>query len=205
MDVIARLSDCDGRAADAVSAYTRVKMEDDPKLLKLPKSECPDYWMRLPRHKWSKSWSNIEDRVVPFERNICTDNRLLASRGKDTLRKFDWNLDGKKYRIGNVCLFIKQGLFLSENVDDIQMDGKKKKMAPMWKKLTKNVDLDESTSSLGHQNLGCTQCECEPNKKIIERFSKMFEARISFVATEKLPGWMEQLYKVSSPCLDDHH
>ena len=30
---------CAGQAADAVSAYTQVKMEDAPKLLKIPKSE----------------------------------------------------------------------------------------------------------------------------------------------------------------------
>ena len=34
MDVIARLSECTGQAADAVSAYTQVKMEDAPKLQK---------------------------------------------------------------------------------------------------------------------------------------------------------------------------
>ena len=38
MDVIARLPDCDGQAADAVSAYTQVKLEDAPRLLKIPKS-----------------------------------------------------------------------------------------------------------------------------------------------------------------------
>ena len=52
MDVIARLPDCDGQAA--VSAYTQVKMEDAQTLLKLPKSECPDMWIRLPRHKWPR-------------------------------------------------------------------------------------------------------------------------------------------------------
>ena len=36
MDVIARLPDCDGQAADAVSAYTQVKMEDAPRVLKVP-------------------------------------------------------------------------------------------------------------------------------------------------------------------------
>ena len=41
MDVIARLPGCDGQAADAVSAYTQVKLEDAPRLLKIPKSECP--------------------------------------------------------------------------------------------------------------------------------------------------------------------
>ena len=46
------------------------------------------------------------------------------------------------------CLFVhrKQGLFLSEKVDDIKKAGKKQNMAPMWKKLMKNVDLDEPTS-----------------------------------------------------------
>ena len=70
MDVIARLPGCDGQAADAVSGYTQVKMEDAPKLLKIPKSECPDIWIRLPRHKWPKSWANIEDPVVCRERNV---------------------------------------------------------------------------------------------------------------------------------------
>ena len=51
MDVIGRLSDCDGQAADTVSAYTQVKLEDAPRFLKIPKSECPDVWIRLPRHK----------------------------------------------------------------------------------------------------------------------------------------------------------
>ena len=70
MDIISRLPGCAGQAADAVSAYTQVKMEDAPKLLKIPKSECPDIWIRLARHKWPKSWSSMEDPVVPLERNL---------------------------------------------------------------------------------------------------------------------------------------
>ena len=70
MDIISRLLGCAGQAADAVSAYTQVKKEDARKLLKIPKSECPDMWIRLPRHKWPKSWSNMEDPVVPLERNL---------------------------------------------------------------------------------------------------------------------------------------
>ena len=70
MDIISRSPGCDGQAADAVSAYTQVKMEDAHKLLKIPKSECPDTWIRLPRHKWQKSWSSMEDPVVPLERNL---------------------------------------------------------------------------------------------------------------------------------------
>ena len=46
-------------------------MEDAPKLLKIPKSECPDIWTRLPRHKWPKPWSSMEDPVVLLlERNL---------------------------------------------------------------------------------------------------------------------------------------
>ena len=70
MDIISRLPGCDGQAADAVSASTQVKMEDAHKLLKIPKSECPDIWLRLPRQKWPKSWSSIEDPVALLERNL---------------------------------------------------------------------------------------------------------------------------------------
>ena len=37
MDIISRLPGCARQAADAVSAYTQVKVEDAPKLLKIPK------------------------------------------------------------------------------------------------------------------------------------------------------------------------
>ena len=70
MYVTARLPGSAGQFADTVSADTRVKMEDAPELLKLPKSECPDIGVRLPRHKWPKSWTYIEDPVVPLERNL---------------------------------------------------------------------------------------------------------------------------------------
>ena len=75
LDVIAGLPGCAGQAADAVSAYIQVKMEDAPTSLKIPKSECPDIWIRLPRHKWAKS-SSMEDPVVPLERNLY--GHLLA-------------------------------------------------------------------------------------------------------------------------------
>ena len=67
MDIISRLPGCAGQAADAVSAYTYQRMEDAPKVVKIQKLECPDIWIRLP-HKWPKSWSSIEDPVVPLER-----------------------------------------------------------------------------------------------------------------------------------------
>ena len=84
MDVVARLPVCEGQAADEVSAYTLEKLEDAPKLLKIPKSECPDVWIRLPRHKWPKSWEKIEDPVVPLERKVYGH----SSAGKGNSKKF---------------------------------------------------------------------------------------------------------------------
>ena len=58
-------------------------MEDAHTLFKIPKSECPDIWIRLPRHKWPKSLSSIEDPVVPLESEICT----VILLGRTVVRK----------------------------------------------------------------------------------------------------------------------
>ena len=88
------------------------------------------------------------------------------------------------------CLFDRQkhGSFLLENVEDIKMAGGKQNMAPMWKKLMNNVDLDEPTSFLDHVYVGCTQRQCKVSENIIDQYRDMFESRISAGATEKLPG-----------------
>ena len=54
LGVIARLLGCAGQVSDAGSDYTQIKMEDAP----------------TPRHKWPKSWHNIDSPVVPLERNL---------------------------------------------------------------------------------------------------------------------------------------
>ena len=119
MDIISRLPGCDGQAADAVSAKTNVKMEDAHKLLKIPKSECPDIWIRLPRHKWPKSWSSMEDPVVPLERNLYGHRLaglLWERQFEKILLKHAWE------KIPNwECLFVHRGkgLFLSVFVDEI--------------------------------------------------------------------------------------
>ena len=66
---------------------------------------------------------------------------------------------------------------------------KKQNLVLMWKKLMKNVDIEEPTSLLDHVYLACTQRERKPNEKFIELYNKMFESRISSGATEKIPGW----------------
>ena len=87
------------------------------------------------------------------------------------MRRFYWNLDGKKYRSGK-CLFVhrKQGLFLSVCVNDIKMGGRKQNMALMWTTLMKLVDLGEPPSFLDHVHLGCTQRECKVNENDIDQY-----------------------------------
>ena len=145
-------------------------------------------------------------------------------------------MDGRKFQIGNVSLFIvEKGLFLSVYVDDIKLAGKKQHIDPMWKVLNKEVGLGEPTSFLDHENLGCTQRQCQISKDTVDNLRTMFQSRISAVEVEKLPfpqnlrisSWSydveghakkcverycelankttQQLYKVSTPCIDDHH
>ena len=104
MDIISRIPGCSGQAVDAVSACTQVKMEDASTLLKIPKSECPDIWIRLLKHKWPKSWSSMEDPVVPLERHLYGHGLagLLWERQLEKgLLKYGWE------KVSNwECLFV---------------------------------------------------------------------------------------------------
>ena len=142
---------------------------------------------------------------------------------------------GENSKLGMSSFIVKKGLFLSVYVDDIKLAGKKHNIDPMWKVLNKEVDLGEPTSFLDHVYLGCTQRQCEISKDIVDNYRTMFESRISAGGLEKLPfpqnirisSWSydmaghakkcverycelankttQQLYKISTPCIDDHH
>ena len=197
MDIISRLPDCDGQAADAVSAYTQVKMEDAHKSLKIPKSECPDIWIRPPRHKWTMSWSSIEDPDVPFENDLYGHPlaRMLWERQfEKILLKHGWE------KIPNCeCLFAhrEKGLFFSVFVDDTKFGWKETKHWP-------DVECIQWRSRFGRTNIfprSWQYCWQLHNHVSITNFRgrnwKMphLENRISF----------QQFYKASAPCIDDHH
>ena len=147
MDIISRLPGCDGQAADAVSAYTQVKMEDVHKIIEHSKSECPDIWVRLPRHKWPKSWSSMEDPVVPLERTV--HGHPLA--GLLWERQFEKSLFktwvGENSKLGmSLCSSWKRVILISV-CGWHKIGWKETKSWSMWKVLDKEVDLGEPTSS----------------------------------------------------------
>ena len=105
----------------------------------------------------------------------------------------------------------------------------------MWRVLNEEADLGEPTSFLDHVYLGCTQRQYQTSKDSVDNNRTMFESRISAGGVEKLPfpqnlrisSWSydmaghakkcverycelankttQHLFKVSTPCIDDHH
>ena len=124
MDVIAGLPNCDGQAADAILAYTQVKLEDAPRLLKIPNSQCPDLWIRLPRHKWPKSLAII-DPVVPLERNLY-GHPFAGFAVRETNRRSCQNLDGRKVQIGNVRSLIGNKLGIVTSKSEVILEAQRR-------------------------------------------------------------------------------
>ena len=138
INVTARLPGCAGQAANAENAYFQCKMEDAPKLL--TQSECPDIWIRLPRHTWPKSWSSMEDTVVPIERSLYGHplagllwdrqfEKFLVEHGWEKVPKSECPYASRQKRV-----------FLSVYVGDIKLAGKKGTVDLVWKVLMKHVD-----------------------------------------------------------------
>ena len=104
----------------------------------------------------------------------------------------------------------------------------------MRKLLNKEVDLGAPTSFLDHVYLRCNQRQCQISNDIVDNYRTMFESRNSAGGVEKVPfpqnlrssSWSydmaghakkcverycelankttQQLYKVSTQCIDDH-
>ena len=167
MDIISRLPGCAGQAADAVSV-TQVKWRMLPKLL-APKSDCPDIWLRQPRHKWRKSWSSKEDPVVRLERNFVRSSLCREYYGKGNLRKSYCSTVGRRFPTGNAHSYtVKKGfsylcMWMTKNwLKRTQI------LIRCGEYSTKEVDLGEPTSFLDHVYLVCTQRQCEINKDIVD-------------------------------------
>ena len=189
MEVIARQPDCGGQAAAVSAVHSSQKKEDTPILLRIPKSECPDFGHVFPRHRWPTSWSNNDDPVVPLERNLYGHSLAGLFVGKDssqeTLLELGWEREQNWE-----CFFVhrKQGLFLSVYVDD-KNDRKEAEKGS-------HVEDIEERRCFWWTNIiflimytwYCTQRECTPNDAIVEQYQEMFESRLFCWSNGKLPG-----------------
>ena len=105
--------------------------------------------------RWTRACDRRSARLVSFvhHTNDYLYGHPLAGLLWERLGKVLLGLGWEKVSNWS-CLFVhrKKGLFLTVYVDDIKMAAKKQNMAPMWKKLMKNVDFDEPTSFLDHKN-----------------------------------------------------
>ena len=141
---------------------------------KKTQSECPDIWIRFPRHKWPKLWESIEDPAVSFSnRNYIWTPIDLDCYGKDNWRKLLLELGWE--------IISQLGMFVCSSKTRIILY-QKTWVTSQWLEREQNdgfhveeideqkVDLDEPTSFLDHVYLGCTQRECKPNETIIEKY-----------------------------------
>ena len=87
-------------------------------IIENPKSECPDIWIRVPKHKWPTSWSTMEDPFLALERNLYGHSLaglLWERQFEKVLLEHGWE------KIPSwECLFVnrEKGLFLSVYVDE---------------------------------------------------------------------------------------
>ena len=169
MDVIAKSPDCDGQAADAIpdsgknGGRSQIAENSQSQNVQTKRYVFHDTSGRNHGQTWKIQWFLLND--------ICTAPHSLDKCGKDSFRKFCWNLDGKVPNWECLVVCRNQGLFLSVCVDGIKMAGKKHNMAPMWKKLMKTLIL---TNQL-HFLITCiwdalTQRECKPNEIMIDEY-----------------------------------
>ena len=105
---------------------------------------------------------------------ICTVILWQDCYGKGNLRKSYCSTVGRKFPIGNVFSYTVKWIILICVCGWHKMSGKKQNIDPMWKVLNKEVDLGEPTSFLDHENLGCTQRQCEISKDIVDNYRTMF-------------------------------
>ena len=153
MDVIARLPGCDGQAADAISDFSQVQLENALRLLKIPKermSTCLDTSSTTQKTKiMGKHWRS---HVTSWTK--LTWSPISCCHGRDNSKKLYLFLDGRKYRIGNVCSFIEYRSFLSIRVDDIKNVWKEAEYGSHVEEIDEQFWILTTTSFLDHEHSG---------------------------------------------------
>ena len=145
---------------------------------------------RPPKHIWPKSWSSIEDPVVPLERNLYGHLLTRLFFGKGNFGKFYWNTVGRRYKLGMLICHRSTKTILISVCGRYQTGRQDRRWNRhggfLWQTL-EDVDLREPTSFFDHVYLVCTQREWQTSNDIVGNYRNRFESRTSAGATEKLP------------------
>ena len=197
-------------------------MEDAHKLLKKSK-------IRVSRHLDSSTTTQMAKIMVQYGRSSRSSwaESVQSSSGRTIMGKAIWEnpIDtwlGENSKLGMSLWTSWKRTILICVCGWQKLAGMKHNIEPMWKVLNKEVDMGEPTSFLDHLYLGCAQRQCETRKDTVDNCRTMFESRLSARGVEKLPmaghakkcveryyelpnKTTEQLYKVSTPCIDDHY
>ena len=128
MDVIAKLPDCEGQAADAVSAYTHVNLEDAPRLPEIPMSECPDGRSLCPVWKtqlfflsgicmvicyqdccvngnWKKYYLNLDEKGAELGLSFCSQaTRIILKKYVERYCDMAKKKDEQLQKVSSPCL-----------------------------------------------------------------------------------------------------
>ena len=105
MDIISRLPPgCDGQAADAISAYTQVKMEDAHKLLKKSQHRSVQTFGFVYHDTNGQNHGPVWKTQLFLLSGICTVILWQDYYGTSNLRKSQQSMAGRKFQIGNVSL-----------------------------------------------------------------------------------------------------
>ena len=98
MDIISRFPGCAVQAADAVSAFSQVKMEDAHKLLKIPNRNVQTFGF-VHRSTNGQNHGSVWKTKSLLSKGICTVTLWQDYYGKGNLRKFYWNTYGKSCKV----------------------------------------------------------------------------------------------------------
>ena len=145
MDMKHRLPGCSGQAADAVSAYTQVKMEDAPTLFQNSKSQNVQMFGYVHQSTQGPNHGPIW-KIRSFLLNEIWQDHY----GKGNSREFFLKKHGFEKILNWECLFAnrEKGLFLSAYVDDVKLDRKKQSIRPTWKVLMEYVYFGRTNTIL---------------------------------------------------------
>ena len=100
MDIIARLPGCGGQAADAISAYTQVKLEDAPSLFKKFQSQNVQIFGYVYQNTNGQNHGPAWKTQSFLLNEIGMVTLWQDYYGKGNSRKFFWNTVGKGSKLG---------------------------------------------------------------------------------------------------------